>query len=58
VGQDRESRLFKTDIALRTLMRFAPCTDGGLVPRSRGAARGKMEALAAGAAIVRRELRA
>ena len=33
-----------------------PCTDCGLVPRSRAAARGKMEALAAGAAIVRREL--
>jgi 5-methyltetrahydropteroyltriglutamate--homocysteine methyltransferase len=36
--------------------RLFPCTDCGLVPRSRVAARGKMEALAAGAAIVRREL--
>jgi 5-methyltetrahydropteroyltriglutamate--homocysteine methyltransferase len=36
--------------------RLLPCTDCGLVPRSRTAARGKMEALAAGAAIVRREL--
>jgi 5-methyltetrahydropteroyltriglutamate--homocysteine methyltransferase len=36
--------------------RFFPCTDCGLVPRSRAAARGKMEALVAGAAIVRREL--
>jgi 5-methyltetrahydropteroyltriglutamate--homocysteine methyltransferase len=36
--------------------RLFPCTDCGLVPRSRGAARGKMEALAAGAAMVRREL--
>jgi 5-methyltetrahydropteroyltriglutamate--homocysteine methyltransferase len=33
-----------------------PCTDCGMVPRSRGAAVGKMRALAAGAAIVRREL--
>ena len=35
-----------------------PCTDCGLVPRSREAARGKMRALAAGAAIVRAELAA
>jgi 5-methyltetrahydropteroyltriglutamate--homocysteine methyltransferase len=33
-----------------------PCTDCGLVPRSREASRGKMRALAAGAAIVRTEL--
>jgi 5-methyltetrahydropteroyltriglutamate--homocysteine methyltransferase len=33
-----------------------PCTDCGLVPRSRRASRGKMRALAAGAAIVRAEL--
>ena len=32
-----------------------PCTDCGLVPRSDRAARGKMQALAAGAAIVRQE---
>ena len=36
--------------------RLRPCTDCGLVPRSRSAARGKMRALAAGAAIVRTEL--
>ena len=36
--------------------RLLPCTDCGLVPRSREAARGKMQALAAGAAIVAREL--
>jgi 5-methyltetrahydropteroyltriglutamate--homocysteine methyltransferase len=36
--------------------RLLPCTDCGLVPRSREAARGKMRALAAGAAIVRDEL--
>jgi 5-methyltetrahydropteroyltriglutamate--homocysteine methyltransferase len=35
-----------------------PCTDCGLVPRSREASRGKMRALAAGAAIVRGELAA
>ncbi len=33
-----------------------PCSDCGLVPRSREASRGKMRALAAGAAIVRAEL--
>ena len=33
-----------------------PCTDCGLVPRSREASRGKMRALAEGAAIVRAEL--
>jgi len=38
--------------------RLLPCTDCGLVPRSREAARGKMRALAAGAAIVRAELAA
>lgn len=36
--------------------RLIPCTDCGLVPRSREASRGKMRALAAGAAIVRGEL--
>jgi 5-methyltetrahydropteroyltriglutamate--homocysteine methyltransferase len=36
--------------------RLHPCTDCGLVPRSRAAARGKLRALAAGAAIVRKEL--
>jgi 5-methyltetrahydropteroyltriglutamate--homocysteine methyltransferase len=36
--------------------RLTPCTDCGLVPRSRAAARGKMQALAAGAALVRGEL--
>jgi 5-methyltetrahydropteroyltriglutamate--homocysteine methyltransferase len=33
-----------------------PCTDCGMVPRSRAAAEGKMRALAAGAAIVRGEM--
>jgi 5-methyltetrahydropteroyltriglutamate--homocysteine methyltransferase len=33
-----------------------PCTDCGMVPRSRTAARGKMKALAAGAWVVRSEL--
>jgi len=36
--------------------RLFPCTDCGLVPRSRAAARGKMQALAAGAALVRKSL--
>jgi 5-methyltetrahydropteroyltriglutamate--homocysteine methyltransferase len=38
--------------------RLFPCTDCGLVPRSRDASRGKMRALAAGAAIVGAELAA
>lgn len=38
--------------------RLKPCTDCGLVPRSRETARGKMRALAAGAALVRAELAA
>jgi 5-methyltetrahydropteroyltriglutamate--homocysteine methyltransferase len=38
--------------------RLFPCTDCGLVPRTRDASRGKMRALAAGAAIVRAELTA
>ena len=48
---------------LRAALKFvAPehlvgCTDCGMVPRSRAAAAGKMRALAAGAAIVRKELR-
>jgi 5-methyltetrahydropteroyltriglutamate--homocysteine methyltransferase len=36
--------------------RLFPCTDCGLVPRSRDASRGKMRALAAGSALVRAEL--
>ena len=36
--------------------RLYPCTDCGMVPRSRAAARGKMKALADGAWIVRTEL--
>lgn len=36
--------------------RLKPTTDCGLVPRTRGAARGKMHALAAGAALVRTEV--
>ena len=36
--------------------RLFPCTDCGMVPRSRASANGKMRSLAAGAAIVRREL--
>jgi len=36
--------------------RLSPCTDCGLVPRSRQSARGKLGALAEGARLVRREL--
>jgi len=38
--------------------RLKPCTDCGLVPRTVEASRGKMQALAAGAALVRAELAA
>jgi 5-methyltetrahydropteroyltriglutamate--homocysteine methyltransferase len=38
--------------------RLFPCTDCGMVPRSRTAARGKMSALAEGARIVRGEIAA
>ena len=47
---------------IRTALRYVapdhlfPCTDCGMVPRSRAAARGKMKALAEGAGIVRAEL--
>lgn len=37
--------------------RLYPCTDCGLVPRSRAVAGGKLRALVAGAALVREELR-
>jgi len=36
--------------------RLLPCTDCGLVPRSRQAARGKLRALVEGAALVRRQI--
>ena len=35
--------------------RIFPCTNCGMVPLSREVARGKLRALAAGAALVRRE---
>lgn len=38
--------------------RLFPCTDCGLVPRGRESARGKLRALAGGAAIVRAEIQA
>jgi 5-methyltetrahydropteroyltriglutamate--homocysteine methyltransferase len=37
--------------------RLYPCTNCGMVPLSRGVARGKLRALVAGAALVRNELR-
>ena len=36
--------------------RLLPCTNCGMVPLSREAARGKLQALGRGAALVRREL--
>lgn len=47
---------------IRTAMQYVapghlyPCTDCGMIPRSRAAARGKMKALADGAWLVRSEL--
>ncbi len=38
--------------------RLSPCTNCGMVPLPRRVARGKLQALAAGAALVRKELRA
>ena len=38
--------------------RIQPCTNCGMVPLSRAVARGKLQALAAGAALVRREIEA
>jgi 5-methyltetrahydropteroyltriglutamate--homocysteine methyltransferase len=35
-----------------------PCTNCGMIPLPRGVARGKLDALSAGAEIVRRELQA
>jgi 5-methyltetrahydropteroyltriglutamate--homocysteine methyltransferase len=36
--------------------RIFPCTNCGMVPLSRAVAHGKLQALGAGAALVRREL--
>ncbi|MGE0827158.1 MAG: methionine synthase [Candidatus Binatia bacterium] len=46
----------RTALQYVTPDRLYPCTDCGMIPRSRAAARGKMNALAAGAWLVRSEL--
>ena len=45
-------------LALVPADRLLPCTNCGMVPLARGVARGKLQALTAGAAQVRRELQA
>jgi 5-methyltetrahydropteroyltriglutamate--homocysteine methyltransferase len=46
----------RTALQYVTPDKLYPCTDCGMAPRSRGAARGKMKALEDGAALVRSEL--
>src|SRR5262245_32506739 len=62
VGTDEVETAEAVAERVRTALRYVdpdhlfPCTDCGMVPRSRVAARGKMKALAEGARIVRAEL--
>ena len=50
------ARVLRAAIKFVAPEKLYPCTNCGLVPLSRDAARGKLHALAAGAAIVRKEL--
>ena len=50
------ARVIRQALAYVAPERLYPCTNCGMVPLSRDAARGKLRALAAGAALVRREL--
>jgi 5-methyltetrahydropteroyltriglutamate--homocysteine methyltransferase len=62
VGTDEIETPEKVAGRIRTALQYVapdklyPCTDCGLAPRTRAAARGKMKALEAGAALVRAEL--
>jgi 5-methyltetrahydropteroyltriglutamate--homocysteine methyltransferase len=62
VGTERVETAETIADRIRGILRFVPadrlfpCTDCGLVPRSRSAARGKMRSLATAAALVREEL--
>jgi 5-methyltetrahydropteroyltriglutamate--homocysteine methyltransferase len=62
VASDRVETPEDVAATLRAALKFVPaarlypCTNCGMVPLSRGVARGKLRALAAGAALVRREL--
>jgi 5-methyltetrahydropteroyltriglutamate--homocysteine methyltransferase len=53
---DDVARVIRAALAHVPAERLYPCTNCGMVPLPRDAARGKLDALAAGAAIVRREL--
>jgi 5-methyltetrahydropteroyltriglutamate--homocysteine methyltransferase len=50
------ARVIRTALAYVKAERLYPCTNCGMVPLSREVARGKLRALAAGAALVRSEL--
>jgi 5-methyltetrahydropteroyltriglutamate--homocysteine methyltransferase len=52
---DDVARVIRAALAYVPAERLYPCTNCGMVPLSRAAARGKLGALAAGAALVRRE---
>jgi 5-methyltetrahydropteroyltriglutamate--homocysteine methyltransferase len=62
VADDRVEAPEQVAATIRAAMKFVPpeklypCTNCGLVPLDRGVALGKLKALAAGAALVRREL--
>jgi 5-methyltetrahydropteroyltriglutamate--homocysteine methyltransferase len=62
VADDRIEAPEQVAATIRSAMKFVPpeklypCTNCGLVPLDRGVALGKLKALAAGAALVRREL--
>ncbi len=62
VASDRVETPEEVAATLRAALKFVPaarlypCTNCGMVPLSRDVARGKLRALAAGAALVRREL--
>ena len=64
VATDRVETPEEVAAVIRSAMRHVrperiyPCTNCGMVPLSRAVARGKLEALGAGAALVRRELSA
>jgi 5-methyltetrahydropteroyltriglutamate--homocysteine methyltransferase len=53
---DEVARTIRAALAYVAPERLYPCTNCGMVPLPRAVARGKLHALAAGAAIVRREL--
>jgi len=53
---DEVAATIRAALAYVPAERLFPCTNCGMVPLAREVARGKLAALAAGAAVVRREL--